>query len=376
VGYDQVLAIPWQREDKIMTESDQIDAPGPVFAPDEMNAPAETIAPGEADGSSRVAAMGEPGQERSRGEAITPGATGGQPLVTVGMPVFNGEDYLTRALECVVNQDYENLQIIIADNGSTDSTEEICRDYARHDPRIQYHRSPVNRGAAWNYSRIVHFAEGPYFKWQSHDDMCLPSTVSSCVDALERAGDAAVLAYPKTSIIDTDDAVVRDHEDNLDLRESTPHERLRHFLQAVDRGHPVYGVIRTSTLLETDLIGKYGHSDIVLLAQLALRGQFHEVPERLFLRRLHPGTSLSASNNSNEIAAWFDPTRRKQALQKTEMGAKLFDSVFSYDGLDAAERIRCLAVLGKYWVVPNAPRLGKEMLIAPTRLRKLPPVAR
>ena len=69
------------------------------------------------------------------------------PLVSIGVPVYNGENYLRQALESITNQTYRNLEILIADNASTDGTEAICREFAARDERIRYHRHPTNLGA-------------------------------------------------------------------------------------------------------------------------------------------------------------------------------------------------------------------------------------
>ena len=317
--------------------------------------------------------IAEESRNRSRDEVMemnageSPPAAEGRapaPLTTIGLPVFNGEDFLERALESLLAQDYPNLQIIVADNGSTDRTEQICRSFARRDSRIDYHRSPVNRGAAWNYNRIVHFAEGDYFKWAAHDDLCAPTFVSRCVAALEDAGDAAVLAYPRTVVIDLDDQVVGDFKDDMDLREELPHERLRHFLSVRTEYHPVFGVIRTPALLETDLIGRYAGSDVVLLAQLALRGQFVEVPEPLFMRRFHARTSVNANPGAKERAAWFDPGRRGPSLPILEQTLRMISAIRAEPGLARAERLRCLGAVGRHLALPRLRHMAGEIRAA------------
>ena len=71
-----------------------------------------------------------------------------RPYVSIGMPVYNGGRFLERAIETTLAQDFDDLELVISDNGSTDATEEICRSYVATDPRVRYHRLPENRGAA------------------------------------------------------------------------------------------------------------------------------------------------------------------------------------------------------------------------------------
>jgi len=74
------------------------------------------------------------------------------PLVSLGLPVYNGEDFLAAALESVAVQTLSDYQLIICDNASTDATEIICRGHAAGDTRIQYIRNPENLGAGPNFN--------------------------------------------------------------------------------------------------------------------------------------------------------------------------------------------------------------------------------
>ncbi len=93
------------------------------------------------------------------------------PLVSIGLPVYNGENYLEEAIRSILAQTYTHFELIISDNGSTDRTQEICEFYAERDLRIRYYRNKENLGAAWNYNQTFHLAKGKYFKWAAHDDI-------------------------------------------------------------------------------------------------------------------------------------------------------------------------------------------------------------
>ena len=86
------------------------------------------------------------------------------PVVSIGLPVFNGDKYLEQALESLLNQDFQDFEIIISDNASTDDTAEICRSYAAADNRIQYHRNECNIGSGPNYRRVFELARGEYLQ--------------------------------------------------------------------------------------------------------------------------------------------------------------------------------------------------------------------
>ncbi len=231
-----------------------------------------------------------------------------QPLVTVGIPVYNGKRFLNAALDSILTQTYSNLEIIICDNASTDGTAEICERYAAKDHRIQYHRNEENLGAARNYNLTVERASGKYFKWAAYDDLCAPTFIERCVAMLEREP-GVTLAYPKTLVIDEQGRIINDaFEDGYDIRAEQPHIRFKLFTLTPLDCNAVFGVIRLDHLKKTPCIGPYESSDRVLLGELALLGEIAEVPERLFYRRFHPMISTSACKTKRSIAQWFDPS--------------------------------------------------------------------
>ena len=112
------------------------------------------------------------------------------PLVSVGVPVFNGEAFLEDAIRSVLAQTLDDLELILCDNASNDRTAEICRDYEGRDPRVRYFRNPRNLGAAANYNLAFSHARGRYFKWLAHDDRMLPSFLAKTRRILEERADA------------------------------------------------------------------------------------------------------------------------------------------------------------------------------------------
>jgi glycosyltransferase involved in cell wall biosynthesis len=212
------------------------------------------------------------------------------PRVSVGVPVYNGERFLALTLDSLLAQTYRDFEIIIGDNASTDRTEEICRAYAAQDARVRYVRHEQNLGLARNYMRLVDLARGEFFRWAAADDLSAPEALGACVAALDREP-LAVLAYPKTTLIDEFGEVIQDYEDNLDLPFSQPSVRFRMVLSRLALCNAALGLMRTSVLRQTRGMRPYVSSDIPFLAELALYGRFVEVPERLFYRRFHPQAS-------------------------------------------------------------------------------------
>lgn len=227
------------------------------------------------------------------------------PVISVGMPVYNGERYLESAIRAVLDQTFDNFELIISDNASTDRTAEICNDFAARDSRVRFSRNPDNIGAAGNYNRVFELAHAPYFRWMNADDSCMPTLHELCLKALEENRDA-VLTYGKTAIMDEEGKVLEPYDDNLDLRQATAKERYQKFFAAVGLTNAIYGLMRTSVVARTGLMrnGSFPAADINLMAELTLHGKFIELPEQLFYRRMHPQSS-SWQRDNDEIQQTF-----------------------------------------------------------------------
>jgi glycosyltransferase involved in cell wall biosynthesis len=288
----------------------------------------------------------------------------GKSRVSIGLPVFNGENYIREALDSILAQTYPDFELIISDNASTDRTEEICRAYAAKDERVRYFRNDRNLGAARNYNRVFELSSGEYFKWAAHDDVCAPEFLERCVEVLDREPGVSV-CYPMTKLIDECGQVRGTYADGLNLCSPKPHERFREFFETQGLCHAVFGVIRASTLEATRLIGNYPASDRVLLGELALRGQFCELPEYLFYRRIHPQISTTANVTDSEIAVWFDPRKRDKIVLPRWRRFFEYLNAIKRVPLSWHERVSCYVQLGRFVLLPERWRnMGQELLRA------------
>jgi glycosyltransferase involved in cell wall biosynthesis len=227
------------------------------------------------------------------------------------VPVYNGERFITETLDSVLKQTFEDWEVIISDNASTDRTPEICQAYARRDSRIRYTRNERNIGSARNFNRTLDLSRGQYFKSANADDLCLPDLVEKCVAVLDDHPEV-VLCYGRTTLIDEHGRTLRRYEDGLHLRASSASARFR---LAVERAHMInilQGVMRADVLRKTGRLRPYIGSDVVLVAELALHGQLHELPEWLFFRRIHTGAFSSLHSEKLE-QEFVDPGTRRPA---------------------------------------------------------------
>ncbi|RDI74845.1 Glycosyl transferase family 2 [Gaiella occulta] len=270
--------------------------------------------------------------------------------VSIGIPVYNGAQFLAASLESLLAQTYEDIEFVISDNGSTDGTEAICREFAARDGRIRYLRADTNRGASWNYRNVVQQTSGPYFKWATHDDLLAPTYIERCVEVLDAAPAGVALVYPRTRIIDGDGNVVRDYDDNLDIRAKTPHERLRLLVGNIVMANASFGLIRRTALARSRLLDKFPSADYVMMAEFALFGEFWEIPEFLFFRREHEAMSRKANPSATEAAEWFEPGSSKNATGR-EFWRLFVEHLRSihHARLDPVEKAKCYAGFLGVW---------------------------
>ena len=283
------------------------------------------------------------------------------PLVSIGLPVFNGEDYIDGAIDSILRQTIENFELVISDNASTDSTWDICQSFAARDPRIHLMRNETNLGAAENFNRVFRASTGKYFKWAAADDLCAPRFLDQCIAVLE-SDESVVLCYPGSEFIDAMGEPTDDFAIDPYLSASEPHNRLHAWLfeRTTSCCNLIFGVIRTSDLSRTPLIGKYNSSDVVLLAELALRGKIVQVPEVLFARRNHAGRSVRSHADNEARAVWFDPANSGKVHMPAWRWLREYINAVRRVPIGATEKIRCYGSLAR-WLVRYRKQLRREL---------------
>jgi glycosyltransferase involved in cell wall biosynthesis len=215
------------------------------------------------------------------------------PRVSIGLPVYNGERFLADTLESLLAQTFEDFELILADNASTDATADICRRYAALDSRVRYVRNRSNIGVYRNCNSVFKHSRGEYFKLACADDLCEPMLLARCVQVLN-ADPTVVATYPRTRFIDQDGNDLGIRDPGWHLMSDLPQERLRYVIVSGHWVNLFFGLTRSKDLAETRLFPLYVGGDCRLLGELSLRGKFFEIPEYLFFRRIH---AQAASQN-------------------------------------------------------------------------------
>jgi glycosyltransferase involved in cell wall biosynthesis len=236
------------------------------------------------------------------------------PALSVGMPVYNGARWLEAAAASMLGQTFDNIELIISDNASTDETPELAERLLARDPRVRYVRNAENRGAVFNYNQAASLARAPLFKWASVSDWCDATMLEKCVRRLEGRTDA-VLCAPRTWLVSADGSL-RAYEHDVETEEASPCARFKRVLQTTRLNNMMNGVLRTDAVRRVRPHGSYMASDLPFMAELALGGKFLLEPERLFYRRDEAFESRAERLRLHqaERQSYFAPRRRTPLL--------------------------------------------------------------
>jgi glycosyltransferase involved in cell wall biosynthesis len=227
--------------------------------------------------------------------------------LSIGIPVFNGQEFLPELLDSLLAQTFRDFEILICDNASSDQTSKICLEYERSDSRIHYFRNSRNLGAIANFNRVFELSTAPLFKWAAHDDLYHDGYLSACMSLLEANPDT-VLAHTATAFISERGEMLpyeRETGSFIDRKTGRRYwadvpsigdapfaiDRFRQVLSRARWGTHMFGVIRREALRQTSLLPNFAGSDRAMLAELALLGRFRCANEQLFLKRFHPNVS-------------------------------------------------------------------------------------
>ncbi len=193
------------------------------------------------------------------------------PNVSIGLPVFNGAEFLEDAVRSVLSQTLQDLELVICDNASTDRTEEICRTYERLDPRVVYLRNERNLGAIPNFALALAQARGRYFKWLAHDDRLKPGYLAATLAALDLHPEA-VLCNTAVDYIDASGKPIAVYDTVLGAADGTePDARFAVMVLCSHSCVDFFGVMRREAMPAT--LPAFHGMDRAFLAHMALRGR-------------------------------------------------------------------------------------------------------
>jgi glycosyltransferase involved in cell wall biosynthesis len=226
-------------------------------------------------------------------------------LVSIGLPVFNGERALEGTIRSILAQQYGDIELVISDNASTDSTEELCRSLAAEDRRISYYRQPENRGMLRNFEFAIQAAKGTFFRWIGDGDHLDPAYVTRCLAAFA-ADPRLLLVTTQIAYTDTRDGIVRTQRYDragigirTGISSDDPVERVTEVLRLLNEGYlvidPLYGMVRREAVLALGPRRNAPREDQVFASRLAMAGPWLHINDVLATRDwdVKPGVKLA-----------------------------------------------------------------------------------
>jgi glycosyltransferase involved in cell wall biosynthesis len=282
------------------------------------------------------------------------------PRLSIGIPVFNGQEFLPELLNSLLTQTFEDFEILICDNASDDRTGDICREFQRRDRRIHYVCNERNLGAIANFNRVFEVSTSPLFKWAAHDDLYHPDYLNECIRLLDDNPRVA-LAHTGTAFIDEQGRMLPFEEESAAFVEPTTGRRywpdhtsiadspvaVRRFWQVLTRacwGTHMFGVVRREVLQQTSLLPNFAGSDRAMLAELALLGRFKCASEQLFYKRFHANVSWALSQDELKK---FLSTDGKQYSRRLRQIRAYFGTPMGKP-IDIVSKSVCLAVVAAH----------------------------
>lgn len=242
------------------------------------------------------------------------------PLVSIGLPVFNMEKTITRALDSLLNQTYPNFEIILSDNCSTDKTAEVCKKYAEKYEKIKLNLNKKNLGIVTNFKIVHSKGKGKYFMWAGADDYWKPQFIETLVKELESDPSVGVAQcairreYKNGSLKD----IIRFNGKNnpkglshwqvvsrlLSPRDKMKYLKYNQFIYGIFK----YDVIRDILAIDDNIL-IYGDRSFVALVAMAHR--FRSVDQILFYRTVtdpfgsrYPGDSYKKTKREMSQARY------------------------------------------------------------------------
>jgi glycosyltransferase involved in cell wall biosynthesis len=251
-------------------------------------------------------------------------------LVSIGLPVRNAGDRIADVVRSVLAQEHANLELLITDNASTDDTEEVCRELARSDSRIAYHRQSQNIGLLNNFVYAIDQAAGTYFRWIGDDDRLEPDFASRCLGVFE-ADPRLVLVTTGISYTGGDGATATAAYAGTGLDSDDPVERFDEMLHLLNQSYllidPLYAMVRRETVAAIPRRNML-REDEVFATKLALAGPWAHIPDVLAHRNWR-SEKIGAIGQRLGVPAW--QSRFSNTLAYREMLAWLAEADLTAD---------------------------------------------
>ncbi len=247
----------------------------------------------------------------------------GNALVSVIMPAYNAHKYIENAIMSVIGQEYENWELVITNDGSTDETVSIVEKYVNQYPeKIRLYHNPKNMGVSAALNSCLRHAKGEYVCWLSADDMYLGNMVSSGVSYLTDHPEYGAV-FSKPAFADKDDKIIGTWENmgsaNLVSHLNKPDSKALYYMMFMD-SNLIAGcsvLARRSVFEETGFFDESNlySSDYEYWLRMLCHTDMKFLDEYYTVTRIHDEQcSLLGNNDVCAIAAFVKFINNKELL--------------------------------------------------------------
>lgn len=212
------------------------------------------------------------------------------PLVTIGIPTHNRASDLASAIEQLRTQSYSNIEIIVADNCSTDETSKVLRKLTKKDSRVHFFRHKTLVPAIANFNSLLEKATGEYFMWASDDDAWDKKYVETIMDVFLKEGERTLLVTTAFRVMDQTKRLRDEFHWSFEYYRKKYLSFADYLFEGFNgyKADLFYGIYRTDLLRE---IGGYQHqsvlaaSDLMTLHTILCVGMVRFIPKALFVKQ-------------------------------------------------------------------------------------------
>lgn len=246
----------------------------------------------------------------------------GSPRVSIIIPSYNGEEFIREAIDSVLNQTFQDFELIISDDASTDKTREIAQEYSS-DPRISFFQNNKQLGIGGNWNRGIERSKGRYIKILCQDDIIKPGYLEKSVEVLEN-DESVSLVTTFEQFFGESDRVRNQKEIPFTKRVNGTNVQKSVLKNGNWIGGPTAVTFRRANLS----VGMFDSSlkcglDYEMWLRLLTTGDLYVVPEILFQSRIHKGQATTGCQRN----LGFDK-------DKIRILNKINESPKMYGGLD------------------------------------------
>jgi len=271
--------------------------------------------------------------------------TTNSPLVSICIPVFNEEKDIERTITNVLTQTYDNFEVVISDNASTDQTGKICKELAEKDSRVKYFRSSETCNQNENFNRVFKFSKGQFTLWLGGHDWLDEHYIKQCIAKFEENPEYVLVTTYKKHI-DDDGAEHYEEYKGTRLDSKSPYKRFSRMLWFLTQSYlyigPVCSMMRRSALEKTSIIKNILFGDRIISLEMSLLGPWGHVPKCLHYRK-NPTFTTSKQYIKNY------GLEQSPFLCKVRMCLEVTKIVWRKDFLKFHEKLFCTLALIRYY---------------------------